>query len=304
MIVVVVLYVIMNLYLYIYDPSWKGIINKKDTSDKPRIFIIGASNVYSINSTQIVADLESNDQRYDVYNLADMSDMPSHRLRSIDHVISLKPSIVLYGVSITDFEKPYKKTHGDSIFDSLVSKIIQPKKFFVAILSYFSGNDAEFKFPTSPKDRVILSLRYLIRGPEFVHNPFINYNQVPITDEKDIESQRQQISFRGIDPSYTNKEKLALDEIIKRLQKNNIKVVIFTPPYHEIFFDTLDDSDEALFINIIQDITKQNHVTTYFLHKKYENMNIWRDPYHVAVNSTVTVYTNDISEIILQEIEN
>jgi hypothetical protein len=301
-IVLVSLYAIMDLYLYIYDPSWRGITNEKHTINKPMIFIVGASNVYSINSTQVEKNLESSGIEYEIYNLADMSDRPSHRLQSINHLISLKPTMVLYGVSITDFENPYENVLGNSI--SLESKILQPKKFFVDTLSYFGASDLDFKFPTSPKDRMILSLRYLLKGPEFIHNPFINYNQVPITNKKGIESYREGISFRGIDSSDVNKEKLALDEIIKRLQKNNIKVALFTPPYHRIFFDSMTEFDDEIFTKSLRDIAEQNHIEVYFLHKKYKDMNIWRDPYHVAVNSTVTVYTDDISEILSQEIAN
>lgn len=300
-IVLVTLYAVMDLYLYIYDPSWRGILVKKDASNDPRIFIVGASNVYSINSTQIEVNLESSGAKYKIYNLADMSDTPAHRLQSIDHVISLKPAMVLYGVSMTDFENTYK--NASHVMSSPDSKMLQPKRFFVDILSYFSRNDPELKFPTSPKDRTILSLRYLLKGPEFIHNPFINYNQVPVTNESGIESYREQIRFRGIDSSNANKEKLALMEIIKKLQENNIKVILFTPPYHRVFFDFTTASDDEMFIKSLQGIAKQNHIDVYFLHKKYEDMEVWRDPYHIAVNKTVTVYTNDISKIILREIE-
>jgi len=299
-IVLVSLYAIMDLYLYIYDPSWRGIVSKQDTSEKSRIFIVGASNVYSINSTQIEENLKLGGAKYEIYNLADMSDTPSHRLRSIDHVISLKPAMVLYGVSMTDFENTYK--NAPHVISNPESNILQPKKFFVDILSYFSGNNPELKFPTSPKDRTILSLRYLIKGPEYIHNPFINYIQVPITDEKGMESYRERISFRGVDSSDVNKEKLALEEIIKKLQKNNIKVALFTPPYHRVFFDSTTVSDDEIFTKSLQNIAKQNHIDVYFLHKKYEDMVVWRDPYHIAVNKTVTVYTDDISEIVSREI--
>ena len=40
----------MNLYINIYDPEWNGVFsNEKIKNNEKRIFLIGASNVYSID---------------------------------------------------------------------------------------------------------------------------------------------------------------------------------------------------------------------------------------------------------------
>ena len=96
---------IMDLYLNIYDPDWRGIIQDKEIREGDRLFIIGASSVYPLNSSHISETLLKNKLKFEVFNLADMSDTPSHRLKSIDHLISLKPNVVVYGIQITDFEK-------------------------------------------------------------------------------------------------------------------------------------------------------------------------------------------------------
>ena len=42
---------------------------------------------------------------YEIYDLADMSDTPTRRINSLTHLIELSPKIVVYGISMTDFEK-------------------------------------------------------------------------------------------------------------------------------------------------------------------------------------------------------
>lgn len=303
-IAVTFLYYVQDLYLYIYDPNWRGILLPTHIQDKPNIFIVGASNVYSINSTYVMDYLMKNNKKYDVYNLADMSDTPSHRLKNLEHLISLKPKIVVYGISITDFEKSYSKIDNKINKNDIVEKILHPKKLFTNIVVICTDYDDAEKFPRSPKEKTILFLKYIIRGPEYVHNPFINFKTVPISDQSTIESYNSQIEFRGIDTTDNNKEKIALTKIINELQKNNIKIILFTAPYHKIFLNKVTNDDELAFTSILENISKQYDVDVYFIHRNYENLEIWRDPYHVAVNNKVVVYNDDLTKIIMREIEN
>jgi hypothetical protein len=294
---------IMDLYVYAYDPSWRGIINPRYTQENPYLFIFGASYVYPINSTHVSEYLVKNNIRYDVYNLADMSDTPSHRLKSLEHVISLKPKVILYGVSITDFAKSLDQTDINIESKDEIAETLNPKKEITRIISTITQNSFEHGFPTSPKERTILSLKYLIRGPESTHNPFINFKTIPITDEKTFASSYK-FEFGGVDTSYNNKERIALEEIISELKKNNIKVILFTVPHHKVFLDSVGESNQAVFESTILEIAKQNDVSLYFLHDKYGRANIWRDPHHVAVNMGSIIYSDDIADILVDEFEN
>ena len=49
-------YFSMDLYLYIYDPNWNGVFSEKESQiDRNLIFLLGASNVYSIDVDNISA---------------------------------------------------------------------------------------------------------------------------------------------------------------------------------------------------------------------------------------------------------
>ncbi len=302
-IVVLMLYVIMDLYLYTYDPTWRGIINSRHIQEKPYVFILGASYAYPINATHVAESLEKNDLEYEIYNLADMSDTPTHRLKSLEHLISLKPEVVIYCVSITDFENPV--TQSDIMNRSSTDEFetLNPKKEITKILSMTTQNNLDGKFPTSPKERTILSIKYLIRGPEFIHNPFINYKITPVTDEKTFDA-KYNFTFRGVDTSYNNEERIALQKIITELKKNNTKIILFTAPHHKVFLDAVGESNLIVFESIMTEIAKQNDIDVHFLHDKYEEMNIWRDPHHIAVNKEAVIYSDDIASILEKELEN
>lgn len=302
-IVVLTLYVIMDLYLYTYDPTWRGIINSRHAQEKPYAFVLGASYAYPINATHVAESLEKNDLEYEIYNLADMSDTPSHRLKSLEHLISLKPEVVIYCVSITDFENPVTQSYIMDRSSTDGFEILNPKKEIVKILSVTTQNNLDGKFPTSPKERTILSIKYLIRGPEFVHNPFINYNITPVTDEKTFDAEYN-FTFRGVDTSHNNEERIALQKIITELKKNNIKVILFTSPHHKVFLDAVGESNLIVFESIMTEIAEQNDIGVHFLHNKYEKTDIWRDPHHIAVNKDAIIYSDDIAAILEKELKN
>lgn len=293
----------MDLYLYAYDPAWRGIINPRQIQEKPYIFIFGASYAYPINSTHVSNYLEKNNLHYDVYNLADMSDTPTHRIKNLEHIISLKPKVVLYCISITDFKSLEQTDLRNQVSKDELAETPNLKKEIVGIISSLTDNNSFGSFPTSPKERTILSLKYAIRGPEFVHNPFINFKTIPITDEKTFESSYKFKKFGLVDTSPNNKQRIALGEIISELKKNNIKVILFTSPHHKVFLDSVGKSELTTFESLMKDIADQNDVDVYFLHDKYHSMNIWRDPHHIAVNSGSIIYSDDIASILVKEIE-
>ena len=147
---------------------------------------------------------------------------------------------------------------------------------------------------------MILTAKYLIRGPEFIHNPFINYIETDIATRQELESYSSDIQFGGIDNSSTNKEIIALKEIIKKLQQNNIKVIIFSVPYSNVFLEKVEIEEQEYFEKLLVQITNEFGINSEFLHNEYNDLLIWRDPFHVAINKEVLIYSEDVSQIILK----
>jgi len=289
----------MDLYIQAYDSSWRGLLNGNENDEKKKIFIIGSSSVYSINATHINQNLVKDEKNYVIYDLADMSDVPSKRLKSIENILVNKPKIVVYGLGIWEF----KKVLDDKLtFEQSLNYILRPHDYFEYLFDELIEHDFQQQFPTSPRDRTLTLLKYIIRGPDYVYHPFIHYKNTPINDYETILKKYGKPKFEGIDVSENSKEVIALKNIITIFKKNNIQVIIFTNPYHKITIDSIDDSDIEEFTSMLQDISKEYDVDVFFLHDKYVDLNIWRDPFHVAIDPDASIFTNDIQEIIFKEL--
>jgi len=289
----------MDLYIKIYDSSWRGLLHGHDNDGKKKIFIIGSSSVYSINATQINYHLTKEGKDYEVYDLADMSDVPSKRLKSIENILANKPTIVLYGLGMMDFPK---KSSNELTFDQSLNYILNPHDFFVYFFDELTEHDFQQQFPTSPRDRTLTFLKYTIRGPDYTYHPFIHYKNTPINDYDTILEIYGKPKFERINVSQNSKEGIALEKIISTFKKNNIQVVFFTNPYHKLVIDNIDDSDTQKFISMLKNVSKEYDIDIFFLHDKYADLNIWRDPFHVAINPDASIFTNDVQEIIFKEI--
>ena len=131
----------MDLYIHIYDPEWNGIISDdKNIVDGELIFLVGASNVYSIDVDKVSEELDTKKTNYEIYNLADMSDTPAKRINSMMHLVELEPDVIIYGISMTDFEKA--RDYQSEFFEYGISEyLLNPNEFFKNIFSYFVNYD-------------------------------------------------------------------------------------------------------------------------------------------------------------------
>ena len=298
------LFSLMDLYINIYDPEWNGIFsNDKMKNDDEIIFLIGASNVYSIDVDKISKKISSNGFDYGIYNLADMSDTPTKRMNSIGNLLNLEPDIVIYGLSITDFE--LDRDYKSEVFNNDFSYyLLNPDEFFRHFFSYIIDSDFSEKFPTSPKDRMIQSIKYIFRGPDYSSHPFINFNKNDIVSQDEIyDTYKKNMSFNGIDTNSNNEEIIAVNKMIETFQSNGIRVLIFTPPYNELFFEYTTKEDVEYFEKIIENISKEYDIEILYLHDALMKENIWKDPYHVAINKDSRIYTDKIGDWLVTELD-
>jgi len=292
----------MDYYLQIYDPNWFGIINvdKQRDQQNERIFILGGSNVYSIDAIYLNEKLNERDKNFTVYNLADMGDNPSRRINSIDNIIQNKPSIVIYGIGFIDVEKFEKRTNNVDILDF----IFTPNKFFKNNFENLLEKSLSEYFPLSPKEKTIALANYIIRGPETHHHPFISWKPTPITDFGTLKKLSKDVHPINVLEIHDEADKIqSLNSIIKKLQANNIKVILFTSPYSKFVFEKTNDVEIIKFENMLKTKHEQFDVDVYFLHDKYSNLEIWRDGLHIAIHDDAQIFSDDILEIILKEID-
>lgn len=289
----------MDLYIQIYDPDWHGIIDSSHSIDstKEKIFIIGSSNIYSINATKINEKISNQQKSYLIYNLADMSDNPVKRLNSIDNVISHKPKIVLYGVGIWEFQKFEPKSYSFSDF------LLEPRDFFEFLFEITMDSTAREQIPSSPKDRSLTLLKYILRGPDQDYHPFIKFLPTQINSYEKIVEDYGIPDSNGLDLNEENKQIIALNKILNKLQNNNIKVILFTIPQHNTAISAIETFELENFQEVLNVKSNEFDIPIYFLHDEYSNLDIWRENFHIAIHPDAEIYTNDISKIILKELE-
>ena len=286
----------MSLYINIYDPEWYGLFSNNSSLDntKKKIFLIGSSTVYSIDSTYLNNELSLNGKNYEMYNLADMSDTPEKRLQSLSNILSHNPDIIVYGLDI----KFFKPSPQNEL--SLSELILHPKNLFKNNFNDIIDPLRE-KIPGSPKDRTLHTLKYILFGPQPHHHPFINFSETPITPISQLPPPSDDTNLSRLNLSENSKQMLSFKKLISEFKKNDIKIIVFSTPYHKT---SISENDVELFEEMLEEFSKKNSIPVYFFHEKYSEMEIWRDNIHIAINKDVQIYTNDILEILLKEMNN
>jgi hypothetical protein len=285
----------MSFYINIYDPEWYGLFSNNNSNENlnKRIFLIGSSSVYPINSTYVNHQFSLNKINYEIFNLADMSDSPKKRLQSLSNIISNKPNIVIYGLNIHHF-KNYSQNE-----ISFYDQILYPKKIFTNLFDDSIQQSIRDSIPGSPKDRIIFTLKYLLFGPEPHHHPFIKFYETSITPMDELETGfNTDFKFQEYRFSEDHEQIISLKKLIKEFKKNDIKLIIFSSPYQKT---TANENDVKLFEKMLEKYSKQYDFPIYFLHEKYIGMNIWRDGIHVGINKDTLIFTKDILKILLEE---
>ena len=92
----------------------------------------------------------------------------------------------------------------------------------------------------------------------------------------------------------------SLKNIIEILQKNEIKVVLFTTPVHKKYIEASSPNLIEDFNEFLEKISKDYGIPVYNFHDKYSELGSWRDNQHVIWGESA--YTKDIADIILKEI--
>ena len=270
-------------------------------STKGKIFIVGSSNIYPINATSINEQLSNEQKNYLVYNLADQGDNPTRRLSSIDNIISHKPDFVLYGVGLWDFQKPISHFQSHSVIDFL----LQPEDFFKSL---FKDNIDLYGYGPgmiyiSPKDRSLTSVKYILRGPDQPYHPFLKFEPTSIhSNERLIEDFGIPGSNEGLDVTEENKKIIALNKILHKFQKNDIKVILFSYPHSNAMYSAFQPQELKDFERMLNNKSNEFTIPVYFLHEKYVDLEIWRETVHIAIHPDAQIYADDILKIILNEI--
>ena len=268
--------------------------------DKKIILLLGSSNVGQLNVAKINEIVSSQHTDYEIFNLAYNADTPKIRFNSIEETISLKPEYVFYGVSFIDFRSPTEK---ENIFDIKFS--------FAQLLPNNTIEKFNPKFNTIEKIKETFVSTDLFPPPRkffsVPNTPFFEYNEDSTTILTEDELKRG-LPLSGVYASEINltddhQEVQHFEKIISEFQKNNIKVVIFTTPVPNLYYNALSDSVKDDFNKLLEKVSNDYDVEIYDFSNEFGDMDIYWDLIHVSYNEKSLVYSESVAKIILKEIE-
>ena len=258
-----------------------------------KIFIFGSSQVRSINSDLINEKILTVKPEFVMYNIGYNMDNPNLRIKIIDKIIELNPKIVFYGLSYRDFTNPSEES--------------QPLLDIKESIDSFEKEQFPYLISINPKFSTLDYIRTVFRTSPVFDANIITSDYAPFFEISTLQTKiNKNIIVDEIDhintPYEENEHVFYLKQIINELQKNNVKVVIFTLPLPQIYFDFLTNNDKKNFDLILENISKEYNIPIYDFTSKYSQLHIWTDMHHVAYNENSSIFSTDILEMILMEL--
>jgi hypothetical protein len=237
------------------------------------IIILGSSQVKPLNTT-LISQLTG----HEVYNLAISGDKPSERVQMIDRIIKTNPALVVYGVSERDFASFAEQSYIQEWISPYITGldfISQPQ---YDLLRYIQGNKS-------------LDVEFL----PYPNTPFITMSATNHGISNNLgEIHKHELRFDNIPPYQSNKDYLALKQILDKFKLAHIKYVVIVLP--EQYLHIRDMNPVAL--NNFEEIVTQIDTPKLDLFERYENLNIWTDTTHVAIDRNALVFDYDVSNFI------
>lgn len=270
--------------------------NKDFDINEKKIFIFGASQTGRINSIHVDDIISKSSANYSVYNLAYDGDLPKTRHKLLPQILSLEPEIIFYGVSYRDFANIESKQSSDFSLIKYVD-VITNNKYELDSLN--------------PKLATLKAIKELIPGKSLSSENRIVLSNSPLmtlsTPATKIASQIDLEKSAILIPTQIN---LVQNEQIDYLQRNileiknnDIPIVIFTTPLSQSYLDKISDSDKQNLKHILDEISAEFNIPIYNFTNNYASLDIWADPSHVAFNKNSIIYSDDVANMILNEID-
>ena len=110
-------------------------------------------------------------------------------------------------------------------------------------------------------------------------------------------------SLGKINDPENNKNLQILKKMINKIQENNIKIIFFIVPMHDYALSTQSKEFKKSFELIKEELINSSKVDVNPRFLNYSNMPIWHDLVHIAVNNQSLIYSEDIGNLILRELD-
>jgi len=269
--------------------------NKEFDIDEKKIFIFGASQTGRINSTYVDDIISKNFPNYSVYNLSYDGDLPKTRYKLLPQILSLEPEIIFYGVSYRDFANIESQQSSDfslvKYIDSITNNKYELNSLNPKLATLKAIKELTFDKSLSSENRIVLSNSPLLTlstpASKIASQNDLEKSVILIPPQIDI-VQNEQVDY--------------LQRSILEIKNNDIPIVLFTTPLSQYYLDNISDSDKQNLKQILDEISIEFNVPVYNFTNNYASLDIWADSSHVAFNKNSIIYSDDIANMILKEI--
>ena len=267
--------------------------------EERKIFLVGSSHMGQLNTTHIIENVSQKFPNKTVYNLSFNRDKPEERIEDIDHIISHKPELVVYGISYRDFH--YPKNPNESNLGEIFSLLLSDKNNEL--------DEINPQFITIKSIKKILNQFGIMKESTFElkNTPFhqIGYKQTKIANDNELEKMilKSGASELFIRDYSENQQVIYLEKIIEKLQNHEIDIILITTPTHKMYRESISEESRKHFNPILEKISSNLGIKIVNYNEKYSDMNIWRDLSHIAYNQNAIIFSEDISKMIIKEIE-
>ena len=289
-----------------YNKIQENFFLKEFKISEKKIFILGSSYTQALNTTEINSIIQKDCTFCKVYNLSIQGDSIQKRSEVIDSIISAEPEIIIYGISENDFlnNENIEFDNSNHIFPNiknLISNEIDLTKY------------VEFlEIPASPKDKTWNVIRQINKDDSrnqrftpYPNSPFLKIldaSTISIS-EMELRSLASNLSSSGkINEPENNKNFQILKEMINKIHEKNIKIILFMVPMHDYALTSQSKEFKKSFELIEEELVNSLKVDVNPRTVDYSNMPIWHDLFHIAVNNQSLIFSEDISKIILKEL--
>jgi hypothetical protein len=280
-----------------------SLLNSIKNNLSNKIFIIGSSQIKSLNTTHIHNYLHQNGHYYDVYNFGKAANTPNENLDLLTPILNNNPEFVVYGISYRDFmEKDstsnfLRETIRLLNFDLISTHYDFLKNPKFSTLSLIKNNIFQIKDVSEPKKKLFFP---------YPNSTFtISKDNMNIKNEQELKNHFlvHGATFKNLGDFTSNSKIMNFIEFINTLQKNNVKIILFTTPQHSNYINAMPDLSKNEFKELLIFLSNNLNTTIYSFDEKYVDNSIWNDPTHIAINQTGIIYSNDIGRIILENLE-
>ena len=290
-----------------YKEIQEKFFSKEFKTSEKKIFIIGSSYTQSLNTTEINSKIQKQCIECQVYNLSIQGDSIEKRSQVIDSIISAKPEMIIYGISEDNFSNNENVEYDNSnpIFPDIKDLILN-KIDFTKYIEFL-------EIPASPKDKTWNIIRQ-INKDDSINQRFIPYPNSPFLkildastisiSEMELRSLASNIPSSGkINDLENNKKFQMLKEMINKIKKNDIKIILFMVPIHDYALSIQSEEFKKSFELIREGLINSSKIEINPRFSNYTNMPIWHDLVHIAVNNESLIYSEDIGNLILKELD-